>query len=327
MFHPCKSSFYNLILYFAEFQYPDANRKKDPSASSGGRNKFEDPLSPFLPPAIPSWRRALENVNVNAAQFVYPEIIPTDLGYVFPEPALLISVQSPDHQKGCFKTWLGFRSMLIYRMSSGTSDAKPMPNSIWRKLLSGDFLTKGQEAGAATRSQRLKEMAADFLQGCLDAKGVELADVDKSDVPITWNGKAFEDLKKDDYEEIIWELAELNFRFELMALDARASTQSLNSRQGLIAACLPRSATGASLLIADLSGVNQGLASHGWEDRGVYVLALQEVIKSWRGEPPAIIHYKKTTWNEEETEELERAVTQHYCKMFYDYFRRAPIMP
>lgn len=269
----------------------------------------------------------MENVDVNAAQFAYPEIIPTDLGYVFPEPALLLSVQSPERQKGCFMTWLKFRSTLIYRMSSGTSDAQPMPNSVWRKLLSGDFLAKGKEAGAATRSQKLKEMAADFLQGCLDAEGVELADMDNSDVPITWNGKAFASLEKDDYEEIIWELAELNFRFELMALDVRVSGQSPNSRQNLIAACLPRSAAGASLLIADLSGANQGLASHGWEDRGVYVLALQEVMRSWGGDLPPIIHVKKTFWGQEETEELERAVTDHYCKTFYNYFRRAPIMP
>jgi hypothetical protein len=242
------------------------NRKKDPVASSGVRNKFEDPISPFLPPAIPTWRAALENVDVNAAKFTHPKVYPTDLGYVFPEPASFLSIQSPDRQKGFFQTWLRYRHALIYRVSSGGFDAQPMPNTVWRALLSHDFLAKSNAAKAGTRSQKIHDMAKDFLQSCLDAEGVELGDLDDRNAPVTWNGKAFESLGKEEYKEIIWELAELNFRFELLALDARATTDSPSSQQGLVSACCPRSSSGASLLVADLSGANQGLASLLWED-------------------------------------------------------------
>lgn len=304
----------------------DANRKKDP-ASSGGRNKFEDPTSPFLPPAIPTWRTALESVDVNAAKFVYPEVYPTDLGYVFPEPASFLSIQSSDRQKGFFQTWLRYRHALIYRVSSGGFDAQPMPNTVWRTLLSHDFVAKGNAAKAGTKSQKTHEMTKDFLQSCLDAEGVEIGDSDDLNAPVTWNGKAFESLGREEYEEIIWELAELNFRFELLALDARATTDSPSSRQGLVSACFPRPSSGASLLVADLNGANQGLASSLWEDRRDHVLALRRVMSSWSGELPPIIRMDKVQWDTEEAMELEKVMTRHYCKTFYNYFRRAPIVP
>ncbi|KAF9456582.1 hypothetical protein BDZ94DRAFT_1315007 [Collybia nuda] len=306
---------------------PYANRKKDPAALSGGRNKFEDPVSPFLPPAIPLWRRALENVNLHSAKFQYPDLLPTDLGYVFPEPASLLSIQSPDRQKGFFCTWLRYRHALIYRVSSGGFDTQPMPNTVWRALLNHDFVVKSTTGDTQTRSQKHREMAKDFLKSCLDVEGVELGDPDGSRLQVSWNGKTFEDLGKDDFEEIIWELAELNFRFELLALDSRATNESSASRQELVLKCLPRTSLGASLLVADLGSANQGLAGTSWADRGDYVLALRKLMSSWRGEVPPIIKMEKVFWSLEEAAELEEVMTRHYCTTFYNYFRRAPIVP
>ncbi|KAF9459565.1 hypothetical protein BDZ94DRAFT_1239143 [Collybia nuda] len=299
----------------------------DPAALSGGRNKFEDPVSPFLPPAIPLWRKALENVDLRSAEFQYPDLLPTDLGYVFPEPASLLSVQSPDRQKGFFRTWLRYRHALIYCVSSGGFDTQPMPNTVWRALLTHDFVAKNTTGNTQTRSQKHREMAKDFLQSCLDVEGVELGDPDSSGLPVNWNGKVFEDLGNDDFEEIIWELAELNFRFKLLALDSHATTESAASRQDLVSKCFPRTSLGASLLVADLSSANQGLAGASWDDRGDYVLALRKLISSWCGEVPPIIKMEKVFWSLEEAAELEEVMTRHYCKTFYSYFRRAPIVP
>ncbi|KAF9456928.1 hypothetical protein BDZ94DRAFT_1314660 [Collybia nuda] len=148
-------------------------------------------------------------------------------------------------------------------------------------------------------------MAKDFLQSCLDVEGVELGDPDSSRLPVSWNGKVFEDLGNDDFEEIIWELAELNFHFELLALDSCATTESAASHQDLVAKCFPRTSLGASLLVADLSSANQGLAGASWDNRGDYVLALRKLMSSWCGEVPPIIKMEKV-----------------FC-----YFRRAPIIP
>lgn len=323
-YSPCKSlcTAYKECSAFANLSFADANRKKNPAALPGGRSKFDDPESPYLPPAIPAWKKALENVNVDEAQFSYKELIPTDLGYVFPEPATFMSIQSPERQKAFFQTWLKYRTTLIYRVSSGSSNARPMPNTVWRTLLSFEFVLKDGVRKSGTRSHKIREVVTDFLQNCLEEEGVGLADVNHN-TEITWNGKAFEALGKDEFEEILWELAELNFRFELSALDSRASTSNVD-RPKLVSACFPRPPTGASLVVVDLGAANRGLASPTLEERQEFLQALRKVMSSWRGELPPIIGVKKYRWSNEELEELEKVLAIQYCKTFYNYFRRAP---
>lgn len=258
-------------------------------------------------------------------QFAYGELIPADLGYVFPEPATFMSIQSPDRQLSFFRSWLKYREALLYRVSASGSDARPMPNSVWRTLLSLEYVSKDSNRSTETRSHKLREMVQDFLQNCLQEGEVGLASIE-TNTEVTWNGKAFADLGKDDFEEILWELAELNFRFELMALDSRASTNKVD-RQKLVSACFPRPPAGASLVVVDLSVANHGLASIEEEERKEYVQALRKVMSSWRGEMPPILGIETFRWNRGEFEELEETVTSHYCKTFYSYFRRAPIVP
>lgn len=171
----------------------------------------------------------------------------------------------------------------------------------------------------------MRDTVKDFLQNCLEEEGVALADADR-DAEVTWNGKAFKDLGKDDFEEILWELAELNFRFELMALDLRASTSQVD-RQKLISACFPRTPGGASLIVVDLSVANHGLASPTLEERKEFLQALRKVMSSWHREFSPIIGVEKYRWTDEEIVELETVLTTRYCKTFYAYFRRAPIVP
>jgi hypothetical protein len=236
-----------------------------------------------------------------------------------------MSIQSPDRQRAFFYSWLKYRTVLIYRMSSGGSDARPMPNTVWRTLLSLEYVGNNQAGNSATRSQKLREAVKDFLQNCLEDEGVQLSDVD-TNADVTWNGKAFESLGREEFEEILWELAELNFRFELLALDSRASTKNVDC-QKLISDCFPRPPAGASLVVVDLSVANHGLADVDTEERKVYLQALRNVMSSWRGDIPPIIGVHKHRWNFAELEELETALTTHYCKTFYNYFRRAPIIP
>jgi hypothetical protein len=178
-----------------------------------------------------------------------------------------------------------------------------------------------------TRSSKLWELAADFLQGCLNtSEGVELID---SSGELNWNGKVVKTLKDLEREEILWELAELNFRFELLALDARAaSTPCAFARQEWIRACFPGGEGGDSaLLVADLGAANHGLASKNWEEKAPYLQALRKIMMTWRGDIPPIILAEKYQWTKREIEDLEDAVAMFYVRSFYNHFRRAPIVP
>jgi hypothetical protein len=57
---------------------------------------------------ISNWQLALKNFNVATVQFVYEEVNPTDLGYVFPELAMFLHTQTIECQETYFKSWLKY---------------------------------------------------------------------------------------------------------------------------------------------------------------------------------------------------------------------------
>ena len=79
-----------------------------PKMPLSGWNKFKDLESPFLSPPTPSWQKALSDFT--------PRIpLPTVAeSYVFPEPALLISVQNKKYQDAYFQSWLKLHTAMIY---------------------------------------------------------------------------------------------------------------------------------------------------------------------------------------------------------------------
>ena len=74
----------------------DVNKQKSPAQPQGGRNKREDPISPIYPPANPPWSKALRDTRHDPASFKPSN--ETDTGYVFPEPAAFLAVESPDRR-------------------------------------------------------------------------------------------------------------------------------------------------------------------------------------------------------------------------------------
>ena len=131
---------------------------------------------------------------------------------------------------------------MLYHVSSCDFDAQPMPQGLWRDFLTLEHVksTKGGNSEGSllgpnakdpkgvgdsspnTRSSKHRQNALDFLQSCLNAaEGVELV---SSSSWLEWNGRTLESPNDLEREEILWELAELNFRFELQALDSCATT-------------------------------------------------------------------------------------------------------
>jgi hypothetical protein len=240
--------------------------------------------------------------------------------------------------------------MMLYRVSACDFTAQPMPQGLWRDFLTLEHVAKlksfneggnsggssrgssqnrsnnGGRSSESTKSSKHRQNAQDFLQNCLNAaEGVELV---SSDGQLEWNGKAVESPDDMEREEILWELAELNFRFELCALDSRATTADPGSRQELIAACFPGGRDGtASLLVADLGAANHGLASENWEEKAPYLQALRKVVATWRGEIPRIIQTEKYHWAKQEIQDLENVVASFYVLSFYNHFHRAPVLP
>ena len=308
----------------------DANRTKSEiqKARSDGQNKFRDPPSPLWPPAIPSWHRAMDSFDVTTAQFINANINPTDLGYIFPEPAMFLRAQTVERRDTYFMTWLKYRSALIYRVTSKNSTAAPMPTSVWRDALSYEH-AQGKKDSSSSQSKdvtnsHLCQHALDLLQNCVHTDGVTLIGLHGGETK--WNGRVVKILNDAEREEVLWELSELNFRFELLALHSRATTRIEEDPQVLISACFPGSKS-RSLLVADLGSANHGLACGNWENKVTYVHALKRLMMTWQGELPSIIKTERYQWHEQEIQDLEDVIAKFYIKSFYNYFRRAPIIP
>jgi hypothetical protein len=244
---------------------------------------------------------------------------------------MFVRAQSIERREAYFMTWLKYRPAFIYRVSSKDFAATPMPTAVWRDVLTYESshrkMGEKSDQKRDTKSSQLHAHAQDFLQNCIEAEEVTLVGLEKGEPK--WMGSVVETLSDAEREEILWELSELNFRFELLALDSRA-TASRNGtnpdRQALILACFP-GCNSSSLLVADLGTANHGLADINSEERALYLHALKRLMMEWRGEVPSIIKAEKFKWEEKEIDDLESAVTKFYVKSFYNYFRRAPIVP
>jgi len=339
---------------------PYAQRTKPKAAlfEAAGRNKFEDLPDPILPPPIPAWRDALRKVDRSKSNFVDHDVLSSDFGYAFPEPASFIAYERKDRRDSAFRSWLRYRDAFIHRFSFEESDARPMSGKAWRELLGFDWTEKTSStrgtssapgipsttsapstssassagkksskiAARKAKSSSRRELLEDFLRTCLKNEGVDLQDVVPGNE--TWQGKAFNTLQDQDFEEILWEIGELNFRQELLALDLRIAKVSDPSsdpihRQASVAGCFP----GGQLLIAPLCEANHGLSSYDDEERCRYLLELQRLMRAWPGSKLDILGVDQIKWRTRDIEDLELAVATFYTQTFYNYFRRAPVIP
>jgi len=224
----------------------------------------------------------MDSFEVMIVQLIDVNINPTDLGYIFPEPAMFLHAQTVEYQETYFMTWLKYQSALIYCITSEDSTAVPMPTSVWRNALSYEHTLdkKGNSSSLSKdmKSNHLCQCVLDLLQNCVQTDDVTLVGLQRGEAE--WNGKVVKTLNDAECEEVLWELSELNFQFELLALHSQATTRIEEDLQGLISACFPGSKL-RSLLVADLGSANHGLADGNWENRATYVHALKRLMMTW----------------------------------------------
>jgi hypothetical protein len=171
------------------------------------------------------------------------------------------------------------------------------------------------------------------LLECCDVEGIEIPGA-ISDANVIWNGRVVDNLHpltSSEKEEILWELSELNFRFEFLALDALLrpardyKSQFLAKQQEIVSRCF--SGSNGSILVVDLAHANSGPADLSWVRRAPHLHAMWGLMKKWnlKGGIPMVA--EKSEWLESDIVELERVIAKLYTQAFFDNFNRAPIVP
>ncbi|KAK0471908.1 hypothetical protein IW261DRAFT_1424716 [Armillaria novae-zelandiae] len=139
-----------------------------------------------------------------------------------------------------------------------------------------------------------------------------------------WRGKNYEALRQEECQEILWELAEVNFCCEFKALHQCAIGP--NVRNLPIMHCFPDGDHLPRQL--DIGAANYGLADPLWLRRAPYIFAMKKVMQTWEDMPPSLLSKVRTAgWTEKEFLLVEKTVANYYCNTFWQYFGCAPVLP
>lgn len=139
-------------------------------------------------------------------------------------------------------------------------------------------------------------------------------------------------LDPDIVKQIIWELFEHNFRFELSSLDLAAAPSQYADNNAAVARqdAIRNIWAGDKLIIWDdpFPRYNSNFQGETISNRRVSLAKLQCIMKSWQGVPSTVAEGSFYGVSDDQTQEqLEYYIVLFYCQCFYDFFGRPPIVP
>jgi hypothetical protein len=317
------------------------------------RNKFEEQDFALGPAPISAWADGLRLV-VQHEQSTQDKQhhLSFDL-YMFPEPSLILNA-NPNRQAIYLKNWLLSRPAWIWRAQRRQVSTPPISPQMWRECLWWGLATdKPLVNSTHPRFPELKRMAAAFNctlenNGSLAVPAWQLdttPPTTRNSGQLEWRGQIItmkeNGMPGDEVvREIIWELYELSFRVELLALDSLLMSKSMDSeglaaRQDRIGRLFYYSGNqnNFNLLNIEFPPDNCGLSSWNIRGRKNSILILANLMIGWSrpSMPTKISQLARTTeqrdLSNEEMVELEKEVAAFYCQTFYDLRGRAPITP
>ncbi|EIW83376.1 hypothetical protein CONPUDRAFT_152407 [Coniophora puteana RWD-64-598 SS2] len=295
-------------------------------------------------PHVPSlWSNALETVLLNHQRQEdirksknQPAFRPTDLvshGHRFPDPCSLVTMDDPERMTRMIVNWLQVRNRRISDVNQNPFVSQPTGQH-WRDLLDGKIMdnlpqsqNKKQDKKRKDREKGRERFGRDVITIPQSGSFWEENDT------ITWQGTVLRpiDLANEHHwvKMIVWEAAELNFRFELLALD-HVMAQSLwardpEGRKREVSAVFPGHGglTRQGQFLPDtekdvgLSSRHPSAASEAWEK-------LRVLISVWEGAsqyPPIAC---KTL---ADLSAAASPVARAYIEAFHYQTGRAPIVP
>ncbi|KAJ7624718.1 hypothetical protein FB45DRAFT_1060930 [Roridomyces roridus] len=314
---------------FAPYQAPAADGgatsligKKKKGGPKGPKKMDRDPYAPLqaqeMPDYIPVWSVALRCVDRTATtRPLKPGS--RDKCFTLPEPALFASAEDPVRRCKFLHHWRHVRDAILYLLTLGKWT--PLTNQQWRDILEGLIEPRGHvNSRTGKRSIGLAAILEPLIiAGHLDQSQLAVLPVPPENIPqYTIN----------EFRRSIWEVAEINFRYELSALDRRASGQE---RFEDVRMCFP----GGQLECVPLALATRGFASVSREDRLRYFIRLGTLMLDWGNTDvarPRFIDPERLGKPEEEFSEgeqrlLEDCVARYYTLSFYEYFGRAAVLP
>ncbi|SJL02374.1 uncharacterized protein ARMOST_05701 [Armillaria ostoyae] len=233
-----------------------------------GQEKFADLRGDYAPVVIAAWSNVLSSINEESAS---PNPVATT--YMFPNPIIITNANAVQ-QKAYLRQLDHSFDALKYRATAMASEASPLRPEQWRDLLALNLKhADGPSSSKSKNSPFVKgfEAVEAMLGSWMHAQGVQVQLVP----PPSSDDQPF-DVRRG--QQLVWELCELNFRYELLALDNRvaqepatplavsATTSAINDftsdHQNAVLAIFP----GSSLIPSAGEGLDDGFGGE-WTRR------------------------------------------------------------
>ena len=287
-----------------------------------------------------TWKTALESINhsdYNLARDFNSN--PFFSRYALPDAHLIATPNDNGKKVAYLIAWLQARPSLIYQARKQLTLSQRLQT--WRVFL--EMVAPGRKSGksetstAGTFCAKLNEVYTFLL--CETNLSLAMdSPIDTTNLsPPMWHGKYLSRNAINEppipglFREVLWDLNESNFRLEFFSLDCLASEEELDPREQIawLCACFEPN----EFIPPTFPMVNTGLVADGWKWRVDAVLALVEILSSWKSCPrnlrvldPEIFRRRREV-NQAGFEDLEQRAANFYCQMFYNYFGRAPSIP
>ncbi|RDX51817.1 hypothetical protein OH76DRAFT_1454733 [Lentinus brumalis] len=271
-----------------------------------------------MPPPIPAWQLAL--VEVDRSQPVPPtsEIWP----YWIPEPSLVIGSHCLDRQRRYLINWVRARPIWLSLLQLPDHPIPAVNSQGWRVYLNGvpDDPSLGTTTGR--RALEIKQVFGAILAG----EDIEPA----GGGDVRWHGTQFSEVPEALCPWVVWELHELAFRYELVALD-RVCCPTTTFEQEVeaedrIARVFPHQGLWSVTHIPTAD--ESGLFARVPQRRVAALNALRDVVARWPGCPAALLNAKRMTIRDVgAVVELEKIIAHFYVHTFFALAGRPPILP
>lgn len=324
----------------AQGKQPSSKTKKNTQVS---RDSFTDVDAPFMPPALEVWAEALSNV----ARSEKPAGT-VRLGYTFPDANIIAGSAANDARY--LVTWLSRRAACMWRQTNAHFSLFSQASSQdWRSFLSRTLNTPLDSSGMPSpTAQALNNSQPEKISSAQRRKAAAskfFADMALTEMPDTvyWKEQAIatgdmkslrESVDPTITTEVLWDLFEHNFRFELLALDrllnpaAWSHVEQHEVRDALLRQVFfdDGGQVGGYYLFQGVPQENQGLAADNWQTRRIFVENLWRVMRAWP-RPPTFNLGLGSNVLEAHFLRFESNVAQFYCQTFYNTFGRAANIP
>lgn len=261
-------------------------------------------------------------------------------GLMYPDPGYIVSI-NPENRAYAIAAWLSIRPARCGQLLYPASPQMPVISApVWRQFF---WIYRRRPASNAANPVLDDELDAATAAATLMFGADMVASMNRTTREVFWRGQAYgvDDgavvgLGSGAVREIVWELAELNWRYEVLTLDKFAAPHMWlddDAAGHRITAILLIFSPSSSFVLthSPFPTENVSISATTRAERMKAMTALRGVMSEWRACPrfikQGLSNYTPSCSDSPDARVLEVQTMLHYCQTFFEYFHRPPILP